>query len=88
MLEIFQFYSCQHRFGGGLSTFEEIKQNYDHLNISEFMKFCQEFNIPVKREVLNEVYKKTATFSNKMNYDQFLVRKLINITLHLFNMLI
>lgn len=52
------------------------------------MKFCQEFNIPVKREVLNEVYKKTATFSNKMNYDQFLVRKLINITLHLFNMLI
>jgi len=37
------------------------------------MKFTQEFKIPLKREILNEVFKKTATLSCEMSYDEFRV---------------
>lgn len=68
--EIFHFYSKQH-FIQGLS-FEEIKNKRDHLDLGEFMKFCIEFRIPCKKEMLIEVFKKTAGNTRNMTYDEFL----------------
>jgi len=71
LMEIFQFYANQHvRMIG---TFEDIKEETNTLDVGEFMKFCNEFKIQVKRESLVEVYKKVASCRNSMNYDQFLV---------------
>lgn len=81
LVEIFNFYTHQH-IKTGKVTFESIKHSSEFLDSGEFMKFCTEFKIPVKREVVNEVFKKTATYSSSMSYDQFLVSFFI-ITLRL-----
>ena len=69
--EIFYFYSRQHTFVGHKSTFDSIKDKFDHLNLSEFMKFCNEFKILVNKEKLIEIFKKTANLSKEMNLEEF-----------------
>lgn len=68
---IFYFYSKQHFYTG--KTFEEIKNKQNQLDLGEFMKFCLEFKIPCKKEVLVEVFKKTAGDTRHMTFDEFLV---------------
>jgi len=72
LIEIFNFYSHQHMHIGKV-TFDRIKEEFDVLDVGEFMKFCNEFKVPCNRVVLNDVFKKIATFANQMTYDQFLV---------------
>ncbi len=74
LVEIFHFYSQQHMHTGK-STFDKIRVDFTNLNIGEFMKFCNEFKIPIRREIKNEIFKRFASFSTTMNYDQFLVNK-------------
>ena len=69
--EIFYFYSRQHTFVGHKSTFDSIKDKFDHLNLSEFMKFCNEFKILVNKGGLVEIFKKTANLSKEMNLEEF-----------------
>jgi hypothetical protein len=71
--EIFYFYSRQHTFVGHKSTFDSIKDKFDHLNLSEFMKFCNEFRILVNKNRKIEIFKKTANLSKEMNFEEFKV---------------
>ena len=69
-MEIFYFYSKQHCYG---KTFDMIKQNDQHLDLSEFSKFCVEFKILVKMKKLVELFKKNSTQSKQMDFNEFLL---------------
>ena len=68
--QIFTFYSKQHLVNG--LSFEEIERKRNMLDLSEFVKFCLEFRIPCKKEIIVEVFKKTATKTKEMTFDEFL----------------
>lgn len=70
--EIFHFYSKQHNIIG--HTFDDIHKKTTELDLGEFMKFCLEFKIPCKKELLIEVFKKSASNHKQMNFQEFLVR--------------
>ncbi len=70
LMEIFYFYSKQHCYG---KTFDMIKQNDQHLDLSEFSKFCVEFKILVKMKKLVELFKKNSTKSKQMDFNEFLL---------------
>jgi len=69
--EIFHFYAKQHQTQG--TTFDEMRSKTSQLDISEFMKFCIEFRVPCKKEMLMEIFRKTATNTKHMTYEEFLV---------------
>ena len=58
MRKIFAFYCNQHRANGSFPTFDEINFKTTHMNISEFCKFCKDFNVPIDRDKLMEFFKK------------------------------
>ena len=58
MRNIFAFYCNQHRANGNCPTFDEINFKTSHMNISEFCKFCKDFNVPIDRDKLMEFFKK------------------------------
>jgi len=70
LMEIFYFYSKQHIYG---KTFDLIKQNDQHLDLSEFSKFCVEFKILIKMKKLVELFKKNSTKSKQMDFNEFLL---------------
>ena len=69
--DIFYFYSKQHSFVGKTPTFDQVLTNEQHLDLSEFSKFCVEFKILVKHNKITEIFKKNSTNSIKMTFDQF-----------------
>lgn len=71
MKEIFYFYSRQHQLVGKKATFDLIREKIENLDLSEFMKFCIEFKVPVKKETLMEVFRKNATNTKEMNFSEF-----------------
>ena len=73
LLDIFYFYTKQHSFIGHTPTFQEILKNQEHLDLSEFGRFCVEFKILVKPKKIAEIFKKVV-LTNKakeLNYDLF-----------------
>ena len=71
LLEIFYFYTKQHSFIGQTPSFQEILKSEEHLDMSEFAKFCVEFKILVKPQKIAEIFKKTALNSKELNYALF-----------------
>jgi hypothetical protein len=71
--EIFYFYSRQHQLAGHTATFDEIASKAHHMDLGEFMKFCIEFKILVKKEKLIEVFRKSASNTKQMTYEEFLI---------------
>lgn len=71
--EIFYFYSRQHTMVGYKSTFDSIKDKLDHMNLSEFCKFCTEFRILITKQLLIEIFKKTAGNTKEMSLQEFTV---------------
>jgi hypothetical protein len=71
--EIFYFYSRQHQYMRKelKGTFDSIKDKHEHLDLGEFMKFCVEFKIMLKKEALMEMFKKTAENTRELTYDKF-----------------
>ena len=67
--EIFTFYTTQHNLVG--QTFEAVQSKKDHLDLSEFSKFCNEFNLPITRQKLVEVFKKTTSNLRTMTFKEF-----------------
>ena len=45
-------------------TFEEIEKERITMNKGEFMKFCVDFDIPLKKEPLLEIYRKLILREN------------------------
>ena len=50
-----------------------LKFAEEHLELSEFSKFCSEFKIGLKRPVITELFKKTTDPSHKMTLDEFII---------------
>jgi hypothetical protein len=73
--EIFYFYSRQHQYMRKelKGTFDSIRDKHEHLDLGEFMKFCIEFKILVKKEALMESFKKTAENTRELTFDKFVV---------------
>ena len=69
--EIFYFYARQHVLIGYKSTFDNLKDKLEHMDLSEFSKFCSDFKILVSNEKLVEIFKKTASITKEMNIDEF-----------------
>ena len=71
--EIFNFYSHQHSNAGHKTTFDAIRDKFEHLNLSEFGKFCVEFKIMIPKEKLIEIFKKSSTLTKEMSFQEFKV---------------
>ena len=71
--EIFNFYSHQHSNAGHKTTFDSIRDKFEHLNLSEFAKFCTEFKVMIPKEKIIEIFKKTATSVKEMSFQEFKV---------------
>ena len=71
--EIFNFYSHQHSNAGHKTTFDAIRDKFEHLNLSEFGKFCVEFKILIPKEKLIEIFKKSATMTKEMSFQEYKV---------------
>ena len=69
--EIFNFYSHQHSNAGHKTTFDSIRDKFEHLNLSEFGKFCVEFKILIPKEKLVEIFKKSSTLTKEMSFQEF-----------------
>ena len=78
--EIFNFYSRQHNSVGSNGLFSDVEKNMEHLTLSEFYRFCVEFNIPITRQKSSDIYKKSISVTestyNKsylMNFEEFII---------------
>ena len=73
--EIFHFYCSQHSYQSPSPTFDQIEYKGNHMNISEFCKFCTEFKIPIGLEKLMEVYNKRNPLldTSEINFNEFMV---------------
>ena len=72
LLEIFYFYTKQHSFIGQTPTFQEILKSEEHLDLTEFTKFCTDFKIMVKPQKIIQIFKKNATNGKEMNFEGFI----------------
>ena len=71
--QIFDFYSKQHQFISKNATFEEIQENFNSMVLSEYNKFANEFKIPLKKEIVTEIFKKHAKNAKDMHLEEFMV---------------
>jgi hypothetical protein len=55
--EIFNFYSKQHFISGNKITFEDIGKEGARLAYGDFIKMCADFQVPLKKDVITEVYR-------------------------------
>lgn len=69
--EIFLFYSKQHQLVGKFATFDLISGKTNRVDLSEFTRFCVEFKIMARKDVLVELFKKTASDTKLMVYEEF-----------------
>lgn len=67
--DIFKFYSRQHIPVN--RKFDELLENMSEIDLGEFMKFCKDFEIPLTKVKLQEVYKKFATGLRTQKIEQF-----------------
>ena len=75
MREIFSFYCSQHRAPASYPTFAQISYKVNHMNVSEFCKFCKDFKIPLDIDKLMEIYNKREPINenSEINYNEFLM---------------
>ena len=69
--EIFNFYSNQHNPMASAPTFDEIAFRQINLDLAEFSKFCIEFEIPITKAKIVELFKKNASNRRDMSYSEF-----------------
>ena len=68
--EIFNFYSRQHIPQN--RKFEELEEAMSQIDLGEFMKFCKDFEIPLPKLKIQEVFKKSCVMGHKpLKYEQF-----------------
>ena len=71
--EIFNFYSHLHTNAGHRLTFDSIKDKFEHLNLNEFLKFCNEFKILLPKEILSKIFLKKSELTKEMSFLEFQV---------------
>mmetsp|Transcript_12864 Transcript_12864/g.12766 ORF Transcript_12864/g.12766 Transcript_12864/m.12766 type:complete len:192 (+) Transcript_12864:508-1083(+) len=68
---IFDFYSRQQLLIGKKATFEEIESKINTLLIGEFLKFCLDFKVPLRKPKLLEIFKKESETHKSIDYAKF-----------------
>ena len=74
LLRIFNFYADQYNLRVNINkTFEEISKQDKIMGNSEFFKFCKDFEIPIERNILLEIYRKKCkrNGNKQIDYDTF-----------------
>ena len=71
--EIFNFYSHLHTNAGHKLTFDSIRDKFEHLNLNEFLKFCNEFKILLPKEILSKIFLKKSELTKEMSFLEFQV---------------
>lgn len=69
--EIFNQYARSQMLIGKKATFEQIEHELSNLNLGEYMKFVKDFNIPCSKTKTAEVFKKIATNSKELYFEDF-----------------
>ena len=69
--EIFFFYCKQHSFLGRTPTFGDLLTREELMNVSEFIKFCIDFQIMVKKDKIARIFKQDIKDATLMNFEEF-----------------
>ena len=69
--EIFDFYANQHNPMASSPTFDEIAFRKINLDLAEFSKFCVEFEIPISKSKIVELFKKNTANRKDMSFIEF-----------------
>ena len=69
--EIFIHYSQIHLNVKKTRLFSHLEEKKMHLDLHEFSKFCSDFNIPIKRQKLVEIFKKSVQNLQLMTFKEF-----------------
>ena len=69
--EIFLYYSHLHLNVKKNRLFSNLEEKKLHLDLNEFSKFCADFNIPISRQKLVEIFKKSVSNLHLMNFKEF-----------------
>ena len=69
--EIFIHYSQLHLNVKRTRLFSNVEEKKLHLDLHEFSKFCSDFNIPIKRQKLVEIFKKSVSNLQYMTFKEF-----------------
>ena len=70
--EIFLFYCKQHSFIGRTPTFGDLLKKEVLMTLSDFIKFCIDFKILVKKDKITRIFKQDLKDASLMTYDEFL----------------
>ena len=70
--EIFYFYSNQHNYAGSNPLFSTILEKKGNIDLSEFLKFCNEFSIAITKQKLTEIFKRNSSNFYIMNFNEFI----------------
>ena len=72
--EIFDNYSKIHNYKQiEKGIFSSINEKTTLINLSGFSKFCSEFLIKLSRQKLVEIFRKTSSNLNQLNFNEFLI---------------
>ena len=69
--DIFIYYSKQHQIAGYTPLFSTVEQKKLHLDLNEFSKFCIDFRIPILRQKIVEIFKKSTSNLHTMTFKEF-----------------
>jgi len=58
MNEIFHFYSRQHIPKN--RQFDDLKEIMNQVDLGEYTKFCKDFDIPLTKTKITEIFKKSS----------------------------
>ncbi len=56
---------------GKKPTFEEIEKEINNMNLGEFMRFCLDFQMPLPKEKIMEIFKRISPNHREITYDKF-----------------
>ena len=70
--EIFSFYTNQRILLGKTPTFDSINFFVNHMDISEYLRFCLEFRISLNKKFLAQLFNITSKYNKEIYFGQFL----------------
>jgi hypothetical protein len=68
-MEIFHFYSRQHIPLN--REFDDLKEIMNEVDLGEYTIFCKDFNIPLSKSKITEVFKKSSTNHKPLKFENF-----------------
>jgi nucleoid-associated protein YejK len=72
--KIFYHYCRQQTKIGHNPTFENVENNLEKMDISEFIRFCSDFQIPIKKKEVKKIFIEISqSIGKEINYSEFLV---------------